>query len=398
MPTTERFRFFALSAANFFSRYHFYLIVFVISTFLAGFIGSSNAEFAVAGANVGATAALALAPEVFSRFGTRRVLALLGCIEIAVLLALAVVHSAALVILLIIIMTSITFSMFLGLDILVEAITTDESQTGSVRGVFLTATNTSTLIATLSLAAILTDNNYSGVFLAAALVLVPFIMLALRAFPSVSSAALSRHVSVQHAIAGIVRIPPVLVPVIESHFLLQLGYAWVNFYVPLYLFRYDGFSWHTIALILALSIVPFLVLEMPLGWMADRWFGEKRILLGGIVVLAISTAGFAFAGVSVAAWIVFLMLNAAGSATVEIMTESAFFKRVTDADGETISLLRILRPLASIAGPAIAGALLLFVPPDAIFLIFGALLALGIPAALRMADTRPANPKKPLGA
>lgn len=388
MPLSQRSRFLALSAANFFSRYHYYLIAFIISTFLAGFIGESNAGFAIAGANVGAVIALALMPEIFKNFGTKSVLTFLGLAEIVVLLSLAFAHSTALVILLLVLTTATTFSIFLGLDLLVESITTNEGETGSVRGVFLTATNISTLIASLSLAAILTDENYRDVFFAAALVLVPFIMLTIRAFPRLSSTMpAGEHISFRRAIKNVTHIPPALQPVIGAHFLLQLYYAWCSFYFPLYLFQHVGFSWHTIGIVLALSIVPFLVLELPLGWIADHWLGEQEIMIAGFVLLAGTTAALSWSNGNLIAWVILFMLAACGASAVEIMTETAFFKQVNEKDGSTISLLRMLRPLGGILGPATAGALLLFLPPSLLFLVFGVVLAVGIPLAISMVDT-----------
>lgn len=388
MPFLKESRFLALSAANFFSRYHFYLVIFVISSFLASFIGSSQAEFAIAGANAVSVLVLAIAPALFGRFRTHRVLAIFGMVEIAVLVALTLVESASLAVILLVIMTSVTFTIFLGLDVLVEAITTDESKTGEVRGVFLTVSNISTLIATLTLAAILVGPNYGDAFLVAALVLVPFIMLAWGSFPHASHIKPSERISIRSAVQSMFRIPPVLRPILGTHFLLQLGYAWMNFYVTLYLFTYVGFSWHTISLILALSMIPYLILEMPLGWLADRWLGERRILIAGFGIIGIATAAGTFVGTSVAAWMALVIVMNIGFAAVEIMSESAFFMRVTDGDGGTMSLLRILRPLASIAGPSIAGLLLIVLSPEYLFIVFGAVLVLGILIAQHVTDFR----------
>ena len=388
MPFLKESRFLALSAANFFSRYHFYLIVFVISSFLAGFIGSAKAEFAIAGANAGAVLVLALMPRIFATWGTKQVLTSLGIAEILILCSLAFAHSAALVIILLVLMISMTFSIFLGLDFLVEAITTDESETGGVRSVFLTTSNISTLIATLTLAVILTDDSYRDVFLAASLVLVPFIMLAWRSFPKTGGTTSSEHTSAWSAIAGIARVPHVLRPIATAHLLLQLYYAWFNFYFTLYLFEHVGFSWHTIAIMLALSMAPYLLLEIPIGWIADKRLGEQEIMVGGFIVLSASIVALALLGDNLLAWTILFLLGTCGAAAIEITTESTFFKRVTAADGEAISLLRILRPVAGIMGPATAGVLLLFVPPPFLFVIFGAIVALGIPLAMSIVDTK----------
>ncbi len=172
-------------------------------------------------------------------------------------------------------------------------------------------------------------------------------------------------------------------------FLLQFLYAWMVIYTPIFLHDHLGFSWSQIGVIFSIMLVPFILIELPLGRLADSRWGEKEALAVGFIVIAISTASMSFIGnTSVFVWATVLFLTRVGASMVEIMSETYFFKKVTTENANIISGFRTMRPLAYIASPIIGSAVLLFAPFQELFAILGAIIFVGFFASLKVKDTR----------
>lgn len=386
MQFTKDSRLSALSGAEFFSRYHHYLIAFVISTFLAGFMSEIALGWVLAAASAVTALSLTVMPKIFDRSGTRRVLVVFGLLEISIVIGLSLAGNGLIAGILFALQGMCAYNMFLGLDILLEAHTIDETKTGRARGIFLVLANVSVLLASLSLAFILTDHNYQDVFLIAAAALVPFTLLA-ASLPSISRVT-GAHTSFRHTLREIWRRTSLL-PTMAAHLLLLVYFAWSTYYVPLYLYDHIGFSWQIIGIIFAASLVPYVVLEYPVGVFADTRYGEKEFALAGFIIMA---GGFAFfsllQGTALIPWIAVVLITDIGAAMVEISTEAHFFKQVSPTDPDLIGAFRMLRPLSAIAAPLIASVTLLFVPFHSIFIVFGLILLFGVPFVMAMTDTR----------
>ncbi|MBI3573885.1 MFS transporter [Candidatus Kaiserbacteria bacterium] len=376
-----------LSAANFFARYHNFLIAFVISTFLAGFMSEVMLGWVIAGVSTVVALSLIVMPKVFDRSGTRRVLVVFGLLEMAIVIGLTLAHSAFPAGILFALQGICAYNMFLGLDLLLEAHTTDEKKTGHFRGLFLVLANASVLAATLSIAYILNDHNYNDVFLIAAAAVAPFTMLA-ASLPSISRVP-GMHTSFKVHTFKEIWNRQSLLTTMAAHFLLLVFFSWTIYYLPLYLLEHVGFSGKTTFLLMTLSVVPYLLLEYPIGVIADSYLGEKEIAFAGYIIMAAGTVLISFiGGMALLPWILIILLANIGGAMAEVSTETHFFKHVAVTDLNIISAFRMLRPLSAILAPLIASITLLLVPFQGIFIVFGAFLLLGIPLVLAMTDTR----------
>jgi hypothetical protein len=76
-----------------------------------------------------------------------------------------------------------------------------------------------------------------------------------------------------------------------------------------------------------------------------------------------------------------------GSALIESMTETYFFKKVNAEDASVLSIFRMLHSLAYIIGPLSAGILLLFIDIKFLWLILSGIVLLGVWNALALKDT-----------
>ncbi len=136
-------------------------------------------------------------------------------------------------------------------------------------------------------------------------------------------------------------------------------------------------------------LLPFLLFELPIAWLADARFGEKEFMVAGFIILAIATFSIPLAaGFSMLGWALLLFASRTGAALVEASSETHFFTRVSAADAGVIGLFRMTRPLSFVFGPLLGILLLPLFGLGNIFFGFGALLLLGIPLSLSTIDTR----------
>jgi MFS family permease len=388
MPTHGKLKFTTLAVVNFLAQYHHYLTAFVFSTIIASYVGEKDVGFVVAGSSLMIALTLLSAPALFTSFGTKNVLSFLALAEITTLLGFSIAESAPWIITLYILQGTFTFALFIGIDLLIEARTPRESQTGNQRGLILTVTNIAVIAGTYSLSFILTGNDYFRVFIASALVMIPFLAISSVALPKLSYIGPPK-VALPSTTIAIIRKSSTLRAIVGAHFLLQLFFTWMVIYSPILLHEYIKFSWNEIGLLLAIAMVPYIVLEYPLGFIADKWLGEKEILILGFAILSCATIAMSFIdGVSFFAWALVMIASRIGAAMVEVMTETHFFKQVSVTDPGAITVFRMLRPLGGIAAPITASIALSFVSLPIAFAGFGIILATGIPLAFSMTDSK----------
>ena len=177
--------------------------------------------------------------------------------------------------------------------------------------------------------------------------------------------------------------------VIMTQFLLQFFFSWMIIYTPIYLINKFDFGFADLGIIFSIMLLPYILLEYPLGKIADDRLGEKEILSGGFVLMAIIVGAIPFiTSSSMWVWVVILFGTRIGSAMVESMSAIYFYKKVEAKDVDLLALFRDMRPIAYLVGPIAASVIIaqsgiasLF-PVLAIFMIVGALIA------TRLHDTR----------
>lgn len=380
------FKKFELHIGNFFAQYHFFIVTFVTSSFLAQFVGVQYVGYVFVGSSILVTLVLYAAPPIFRSFGTRNVLTFLAFCEITALLGLAISTNWIAAIILVTIQSALSYAIFIGIDLLIEAVTVQESATGTTRTSYLIMTNAAVLLASLSLSFVVVGDQYWRAFVTSGIVLIPFIMLALWTFPKVSFPAKAEQDG--SALATFMASPS-LRRITLAHLFLQTCFSWFSIYIPILLFSYELFSWSEIGIIMAIGMLPYLVLEYPLGYVADKWLGEKEILTTGFVILAIALFGmWLLHDASFWWWVGVMVLSRIGAAMVESMTEVHFFRHVTERDTSVITAFRALRPFGSVIGPLIASVALMYLTLPATFVVFAAVILLGIPVALSIVDTK----------
>jgi MFS family permease len=135
-------------------------------------------------------------------------------------------------------------------------------------------------------------------------------------------------------------------------------------------------------------LVPFVILELPLGKLADKKLGEKELMTGGFIWLAVSTAILSFVETPfLILWAILLLLTRVGASTVEIMTETYFFKKIDEHDSDLLGFFRMVQPASYVIAPIIASIVLMFVDFRWLFMVLGIICLYGIRWSLSLKDT-----------
>lgn len=272
-------------------------------------------------------------------------------------------------------------------DIFLEGFSTDY-QTGKIRGIYLTLMNLAWVISPLIGGLILTNNNYKKIYFISFLFLLPIIVIILKLrkfkdpiYESTFVFGTLKRIWRDHDIRNI----------LSSNFLLNFFYSWMTIFTPLYLHKYMNYSWSEIGIIFTIMLIPFVLIQFPLGKLADEKLGEKEILSIGFIIIIFSTLGLYFIPNNSVWWIwaILLFITRVGAGSVEIMNNTYFFKKVSSLDANLISFLGVSRSLAYIFGPlAMSFFLFLFTDPKQLFLILSLIMFFGLYFSFGIKDTK----------
>ncbi|MDP6387794.1 MAG: MFS transporter [Candidatus Pacebacteria bacterium] len=376
----------AIYAVGFLSAFHVFIIVYINSSFLNQYISEEFVGMLYIIGSLITISTLTIIPYILRRFGNYLTLVTFTLFEILIILGMAFIKEAMIVIPLFIAHWVIFQIIFINIDIFLETYQKKESDTGSTRGIFLTIINSSLIFSILIVGLILTNEDYWKIYLISAGVLLPFLFIIFTKFrnfkdPVYENFKIWRTFKKFKADRNISNI-------FMAQFILKFFFSWMVVYMPIYLHDYIGFNWQQIAAIFFIMLLPFILIEIPAGKIADRWIGEKELLLAGFIIMALSTMVIPFIGTaSFILWTTILFVTRIGASLVEIMTESYFFKHVKGDDANIISFFRMTRPLAYIAGPIAAIIALQFFPFQYIFLVLGIIMFLGLKYSLALKDT-----------
>lgn len=378
-----------LSVGNFFFSLFATLIVYILLPYLSSFMPEAYTGLVVAGGALIAVIGFPFLPRLVARYGAQQLALVFALAEMITLFALAAApgpFAAALLI-----ATTAALQPFLSyeLDLLLEATVAEEGTTGRVRTLFLTAWNVAALAAPLLMGALLASSNaYNRVFLAAAALLVPFVvLLAVRKLPKGATPELSR---MRDSFLCILRDRD-LSAVIFAHLLLYLFYAWAALYVPVYLHSVLGIPWASLGWMFSIMLIPYAVVEYPAGWIADRLLGDKELMFAGFIITGTALASLSIISATSSLLLILsiLFVSRFGAALVESMTEIHFFRRVSERDVNSVSIFRGIWPLANLGAPVVGSMILLSGNYQMFFVLTGGFLVVaGVATTLLIKDFR----------
>lgn len=328
--------------------------------------------------------------RVLHRVGNFRLTFMLLILNFIAIAGMAFAESLRVAVPLFLIHISTLSLVFFNLDVFMEEqIGNNENSTGSSRGLLLTLISFVGAVAPLASGFLVDDStgSFTNAYLLSAASLIPIAFILIAYFRDFSDPEYD-EIDLFAAIGGFwnkINIRLVFI----AHFVLQMFFMFMAVYTPLYLTGAIGLSWAEFGIVMFFAQMAYVLLEYPIGIIADRYIGEKEMMAFGFFVLAISVSWISFVTVSdIVVWIVILFASRVGASLVEVTTESYFFKQTKSSDAQIISFFRLTRPLAYVLGAMIASLSLLYVPFNLLFVVLALLMIPALFCTLYIEDSK----------
>lgn len=350
------------------------LPAYVNSSFIGQFAQLKFVSLFFIAANFISLLSILFFPKIIKKFGKYKTFIVLIFLYSFALFFFSAANSIITALLGIIFFTTFLNLTLIKLDLFIEAFTKN-ANTGIIRAIYLTVCNFSWVLAPITSAYLINNFSYSFVYWLSGSIIIPTLIMFL-----IFSSELK--VKIKYAQDGMLKVIKKiwsnknLRGIFFVALILQLFYTTAVVYVPIYLNQTLGIGWDDLGRIFSFMLIPFILFQIPAGFLADKYFGEKEMLYLGFFILAISLIGIFYLDKPIIwLWAGLLFFSRIGAALIEAMRESYFFKIVSAKDLSMINFFRLTTPLAYIIGPAIAILITSFFEIQYIFL-FSSLIAI----------------------
>ncbi|MCR4274891.1 MAG: MFS transporter [Candidatus Campbellbacteria bacterium] len=372
---------------TFFLGLHGFLFLYINSSILEQFVSQKQVGLLFALGSLLTIPVLLFLPHVLKKFGDVRITLATLALEGAALFYFVSSTNIFVVVGAFFAHTILLRILLLDADVLIESASHDAT-TGSTRGIFLTVINTSLVLSPLLVGFLLQDGNaYMRVFVIALCAIIFAFFILLHSFKHFTDPHYT-HITLAPTLQKMWK-TLALRRIFILNMVLRMFYAVMVVYVGIYLHTTLSLPWGSIGIIFTIMLIPFVLFEFPLGYLADKHFGEKEMLIVGLIITGTATALLPWiTTISIVVWSVALLVTRIGASTVEIMTETYFFKHIQGKDLEMMSLYRIVEPVAYVVAPILASVFLLFYDIQYIFLMLGVVVLCGLIPAFSLQDTK----------
>lgn len=362
------------------------LVSYINSSFLETYVGKNYVGMIYVAASIATVLCLLQMPRILNRLGNRLTILLSYSSVFLSFILLAFSQNAYTAIpAFMLLFVSINF-VIASLDIFVEDYS-KKSAIGALRGFYLTVINSAWVIAQIVSGSVINQSSFSGIYLLAAgfIILAMFVFIFfLRYFEDPNY----EKVSIFKTVGSFIKNKD-LSKIYLSNLILQFFYAWMVIYTPIYLHESMGFGWDRIGIIFSVMLLPFVILDFPLGKLSDK-IGEKKMLIIGFSIIIASVAAIPLIREStLLVWAAILFATRVGAATIETMNESYFFKTINEEKADEISFFRNAPSVSYIIAPLFATIVLFLVPSfEYLFFVLSAVLLFGLFVVLRLKDVK----------
>lgn len=383
-------RYVPIYVASLLLMFHTFVVAYINSSFLEKFIGTESV-----GAVYITTSALTVLiflfiSHVLHKIGNFKLTLALLIVDGLAVLGMAYAESLRVVVPLMAAHLIIVPLIIFNLDVFMEEhIGNDEGLTGTRRGLLLTLLSLVGALSPFISSELIAKANgaFTYPYIVSALALLPIIFILLFYFKDFQDPPYTDMKALE-AIRGF-WLRKDIRAVFIVHFVLQIFFMCMVVFTPLYLIKYIGLSWAQFGMVMFFGQLAYVIMEYPIGIVADKLIGEKEMMALGLMIMAISTAWISFVSVqSVIMWAVVMFVTRIGASFVEVTTEVHFFKRTNSTDAQIISFFRVTRPLAYIVGAIIASLSLLYLPFNLLFVVIAFLMIPAMFVTLDIQDTK----------
>jgi len=363
------------------------LPAYIQSNFLKQFVSLEILSLFFIIANTLTIIAILFFPDLIKRLSNYFMTKIVLLIYFISLLGLVMAKDAATAFASIILFSVANSLIWINMDVLLENFSPN-SNTGKIRTTYLTFINFGWILAPTFSGYLVNNGGYYLTFLISAIVIIPFFLIFIfhgrklqdhNNYPKQNIATTFTKMWRNKNLRGVFFVA----------LLLSLFYSCAVVYIPLYLHQTLGMSWATLGTMFSIMLIPFILLEIPAGILADKYIGEKELMAVGMFILTAVLFLFYYIDTpTVWLWTLVLFLSRVGAALIEAMRETYFFKLVDAEDIGYINLFRTTGPLGYVIGPAIAMIVLAFLPLHYIFLVLGIIMISGFGFIYSIKDTK----------
>ncbi len=243
----------------------------------------------------------------------------------------------------------------------------DDKNSGRIRGMHLAISNAGFLVGPLLSIQLLEKFNFTGVFILSLLthfVVFSFLIVFIRG----TNHKFKEKEGAWELVKKVFKRKNVR-KVYYLSFALEFFYALMVIYTPLYLLE-KGFTWEQLGVAFTIMLVPFVLIQYPIGVFADKRMGEKELLFLAFFLMGTSTLMFYFIdSPDIMIWTTVLLLTRIGAALVETLRESYFYKRIDGDNVDLIDFFKTAKPVAYIIAMISSALVLTFFSIQAIFIL-----------------------------
>jgi len=274
------------------------------------------------------------------------------------------------------------------LNIFIESFTV-HAKVGSIRGLFLAIFNLGVLISPFIGGTILKFSSFATLYTVSACMLIPYLFFLYKYLDHIKEPAY-HQINLYDAAKKAFQNKNLRAALI-GEYVIQCFYAVMIIYSPLYLTAIGIPLTVYLTIILPLALIPLVLLPYELGYLADKKFGEKEMLIIGLLILTVSTFLFVITTTTdIRVWILILLLSRIGASFIETMSYSYYFKKV-GAEDPSLTALFINTQGAGMLTVGTVGVILapfLGDRPQLMFIVLGCAILWSISYILPMKDTR----------
>jgi len=368
-----------------FTTLHIGIPIYINSPFLSAFTTEQFVGIIFTIGSFLAILGILATTKSIEKYGNYRTMLVLISLEIAALVGMVAFNKLVLIVPVFFIHFIFTFTFGINIDILLEHNSKDH-KTGQIRGTFLTINNMAWVIVPVLAGVIVGVGNFWRAYLISIIFLVPVLFLLALSFKNFKDPGYDRlkfwktlkNVWNNKNIKNIFMVG----------IIMRMFFAIMVIYTPIYLLNHIRFSFAEMGVIMTIAMLAYLILEYPMGKIADTRLGEKEILVTGFIVLSITTIILSFiTSASLVVWALMMFATRVGAAMIESMSETYFFKKTDSTNSNILAFFRTAGPIAYIFAPILASVFLTFFDLKYIFLATGIFVLFGIKYSLAIKDT-----------
>ena len=363
------------------------LPAYIQSNFLGEFVDVQTISLFFVIANFLSVITILLFPSLIKAltnyFTTKVVLSL----YLASLLGLALSPGASLALISITLFTITSNLIWINMDILVESFSNNKAM-GKIRTIYFTFINAGWILSPLLSSYLIDRGQYTLSFLIAAFMVIPFYLILVSQGKKLKDKVIYQEDDLAATLKKMWNNKN-LRGIFFIALLLSLFYSSAVIYIPIYLYHNLGIGWGSLGIIFSIMLIPFLLVEIPAGIIADKYIGEKELLFTGFSILTLTLFSFYYIKVpNIWLWALVLFLSRVGAALIEAMRETYFFKIISIKEVGYINIFRATTPLGYVIGAVLAALVTNFFPLNYLFLVLAIIMLSGFGFIASIKDTK----------